>query len=464
MNVRVFQPNFNARGIEKSFSPETLAAILARYSRKGEGIEEILKILEKTPVEKFEETVWSFLDYGHASIGGLTGGVPVGVDKVSMLLPYLTFFLQPKQDGQETSTRYVEFKPAGLEKPENFGIPQRFHEQWYRVMLEGFAINQELTSRLDILGKQNPELVGILPSANDKTRARMIKNFGFDRARYTLPVAGLTNFGEIMTSREWAESIKYLDSFDLPCSKDLAKELRKEITEVTPRLMKHSLSRDITRNFANDFLDRGIDYLLQNGINVGQVDDEVEVKVHTPLRSKYIHPSRSEEELIDLAFSGKSNRYDFGKGYPEKLKIEVLWNNMSIAEARDMNRQRPCKKDTLLAPIGFYMPEISMDEMKKEGGQLYERYKTFLDDRTNLMKKILNSENPRAYTGCLLLGDQTPFEMHTTGDHIAYVLELRTGAGVHFRYDDHCRQAYQKLAKESPALARHIKLGTGEPE
>ena len=38
-----------------------------------------------------------------------------------------------------------------LEKPENFGIPKRFHEEWYKVMLEGFAINKELTARLDEL-------------------------------------------------------------------------------------------------------------------------------------------------------------------------------------------------------------------------------------------------------------------------------------------------------------------------
>ncbi|VVB80407.1 Uncharacterised protein [uncultured archaeon] len=464
MKVEVLKPSFKVKESGLEFSPEVLAAIFARYSRNGEGITDILKGLEKTPVDKFQDAVWKWLDYGHASIGGLTGGIPTGVDRVSMLIPYLGFFLQPKQDGQETSTRYVEFKPEGLEKPSEFGIPERFHQEWYRVMLEGFAINKDLTAKLDELGKNNPELAKIPSTANDKVRTRMIKNFGFDRSRYTLPVAGLTNFGMVMTAREWTQTIQYLDSFDIKSSRDLAGMLREGITEVAPKLMKHSFGTDRTRSFADDFLDRGVQYLLRNGVNTSQAQDEVIVEVHNPVRSGYIHPELTDEQLMDLSFKGKQNRYDFAKGLAEKTFVSILWNNMAIAEARDINRQRPCKKDTLLAPIGSYMPDISVEEMKKGDGKLYQRYQRFLDDRAKLMTSILNSENPRAYTGCLLLGDQTPFELHTTGDHLAYVTELRTGIGVHFRYEDHMRRVHKQLTEKRPDLAKHIVLGKGEPE
>ncbi|MDP7197327.1 MAG: hypothetical protein QF864_14205, partial [SAR202 cluster bacterium] len=98
MEVRTFTPTYFSKNHDIEMGPEMVAAIFARYSRQGEGLNAILTQLENTPKDKFEESVWKFLDYGHASIGGLTGSIPTGIDNVSMLSPYLAFFLQPKQD------------------------------------------------------------------------------------------------------------------------------------------------------------------------------------------------------------------------------------------------------------------------------------------------------------------------------------------------------------------------------
>lgn len=466
MNITTFEPNFKNKAQSKlEISSEMLAAILARYSRKGEGMESILSILSRTPTDKFEDAVWGWLDYGHASIGGLTSGIPVGIDKVPMIVPYLSFFVQPKQDGQETSTRYVEFKPEGLAHPSEFDIPTRFHSKWYETMLEGFAINKELSQKLDTLGTSNPELAKIPSDATPKERARMVKNFGFDRARYTIPLAGLTNFGLIMTAREWAQTLQYISSFgqNLPVFNEVGLQTKQELQRNIPRLMKHSGPSDRTTSFANQFLERGVEYLIQNGVNTENVADVVKTEVFVPnLLNSYLDSRQSLEQGLNTSFEGKKTRYDLAKGLAEKIHVAIYWNNMSIAECRDINRQRPCKKDTLLAPIGSYMPQISMDVMNESG--LADRYKRFLDRRADLMMNIVRSENPHAYVGCLLLGDQTPFELHTTGDHFAYVVELRTGRGVHFRYDDHVRQAYASIDKQIPELTKHIKLGTGEPE
>jgi hypothetical protein len=464
MKLRVFTPTYESEDHNLQMTPEMVAAIFARYSRQGEGLDAILEQLENTPNEKFEETVWKFLDFGHASIGGLTGTIPVAMDRVSMLSPYLSFFLQPKQDGQETSTRYVEFKPEGLAAPESFGIPERFHSRWYDVMMEGFRINKQLVGVLDDLASKHPELTKIDPNLPKKTQERMLKNFGLDRARYTIPMAGLTNFGLVMTSREWAETIKYMGSFDFPESKKLGAGLREQISRVTPRLMNHSMPTDRTLSFANDFLDRGVEYILKNGIYTGSVEDEVFVETNIPTRPPYIHPGLSLPRELAVNFEGKKTRYDFAKGLAEKIRILVAWNNMSIAEARDINRQRPCTKDTLLAPIGSYMPEISIDLMREGKGELFGNYSQFLENRAELMTEIVNSEAPRSYVGCLLLGDQTPFELHTNASHFAYVAELRTSMGVHFRYDQHMRDAHKEVVEQIPGLEPYIELGTGEPE
>lgn len=463
MRVRVFTPHYESKEHDLEMSPEMVAAIFARYSRQGEGLDAILDQLERTPPEKFEESVWKFLDYGHASIGGLTGTIPVGMDKVSMLSPYLAFLLQPKQDGQETSTRYVEFNAEGLAGPESFGIPERFHQKWHDVMLKGFDINKKLVTKLNELTIESPELTRIDQNLPPKVQERMRRNFGFDRARYTIPMAGLTNFGLVMTTREWAETIKYMSSFDFPESKELGAELRHQIGNVAPRLMKHSSPTDRTLSFANDFLDRGVAYLLENGVNTGMVEDEVSVEVYNPNKSRYINQGMSLAEELAKNFEGKKNRYDYATGLAEKIRISVLWNNMSIAEARDINRQRPCVKDTLLAPIGFYMPETSINLMKQDS-ELFDNYSGFLEDRASLVTQIVNSESPRSYVGCLLLGDQAPFELHTNASHFTYVTELRTSMGVHFRYDKHMRDAHKEIVSKIPELKPYVELGTGEPE
>jgi hypothetical protein len=463
MEVRTFTPTYFSENHDVEMSPEMVAAIFARYSRQGEGLNAILTQLENTPKDKFEESVWKFLDYGHASIGGLTGSIPTGIDNVSMLSPYLAFFLQPKQDGQETSTRYVEFKPEGLATPDSFGIPERFHDRWYETMLDGFDINKKLVGKLNKLAEESPELTRIDTSLPAKVQSRMRKNFGFDRARYTIPMAGLTNFGLVMTAREWAETIKYASSFDFPESRELGDALRENIAEVAPRLMKHSEPTERTQSYADKFLDRGVEYLLENGVNTGMVEDIVSVETHIPKNTLHATSGRSLSEELAKNFDGKKTRYDYAKGLAEKIRISVSWNNMSLAEARDINRQRPCVKDTLLAPVGSYMPDICVDLMKNNG-ELFDQYSRFLDQRAELMDGIINSEAPRSYVGCLLLGDQTPFELHTSAAHFAYVTELRTSMGVHFRYDQHVRDAHQEVVEQIPELDSYIKLGTGEPE
>ncbi|MEM4182106.1 MAG: FAD-dependent thymidylate synthase [Candidatus Pacearchaeota archaeon] len=461
MNIFFLNPEYKIKG-ETNISPELLAAIFARFSRKGEGLEGIISDLEKTPRDKFEDRIWSFLDYGHASISELTGVIPMGADKVSMLVPYLAFFVQPKQSGQETSTRYVEFKKEGLAEPRDFGIPERFHQEWYELMLEAFEIHQELTKRLDLLGKEKPELARIPDDASSKERERMIRNFGFDRSRYFLPMSSLTNFGLEMSGREWAQTLQYLDSFNFPEAREFSFLVRENLKAILPRLLKHSFPSDRTLSFASDFLERGAEYLREHGINSENLEDEVVVNVYQPPRSPFIHPKLTNEEIVDLSFRGKKNRYDFAKGLPEKIFVNVQWNNIALAEARDLNRHRPCKKDTLLAPVGFYLPEISVEEMKRDS--LWERSRKFLERRNYLMRNILSSENPSSYIGCLLLGDQTPFEISTTSDHFAYISELRTGRGAHFRYAEHLRKAYEQLKEIRPDIAKHIKLGLAEPE
>src|SRR6202044_682687 len=67
-------------------TPELLASVLARYSRSTEGIPAILAKVEHANPDASIDRILKFVDYGHASIGGLTGGLAVALDGGSMWL------------------------------------------------------------------------------------------------------------------------------------------------------------------------------------------------------------------------------------------------------------------------------------------------------------------------------------------------------------------------------------------
>ncbi len=468
VSIYVFKPEFSEEHIEgHRLEPEVMAAVLARFSRTGDGMKKILADLadlDFSDSKKMVDRILRFIDYGHQSIGGLTGGVPIGVDGVSMLTPYMTFFNQPKQDGQETSTRYCEYKPEGLAHPSAFNVPERFHKEWYPIMLEGFNISSLVCAELDRQVTENPTLARIPKDATPKEADRMKRNYGFDRARYTLPVAALTNFGVIMTGREWTDTLKLLSASTIPEMIDLASEIRPPLDKMLPHLMKHSFPTDMATEYMKNFFGRGAEYIRHNGVNTDELPDAVVTNVQLPEENGLIERMNnfSLEDRFDNAFKGKKNRYDIARGYPEKVHVSTYWNNMSIAEARDINRQRPCQKDTLLAPVGFYMAPEMKDAIDKLG--LRGRYISLQEKRAELLENLANSTSPESYASALFLGDQTQFELHTNASHMTYVIELRTGRGVHFRYDDHVRQAFESFEKQLPEWTKHIQLGTGEPE
>ena len=82
-------------------TPELLASVLARYSRSNEGIGAILDKVDIANPDASIDRILKFVDYGHASIGGLTGGLAIALDDISMWLAYKLFEIAQMADGQE---------------------------------------------------------------------------------------------------------------------------------------------------------------------------------------------------------------------------------------------------------------------------------------------------------------------------------------------------------------------------
>lgn len=428
-------------------TPELLASVLARYSRSNDGLEAILAKVDPANPGASIDRILRFVDYGHASIGGLTGGIAVAVDDVSMWLALKLFELSPMADGQESSTRYIELSPAGLPEPGALGIPQELAGDWRAVMADAFAAYRAEYQRLETVGAARPDLVRVPPGAKPAVAERMRRNYALDRARYFIPLATRTNAALVMSARMWALTVRQLASLPQPEARRCAELLRAELMLFAPRLMRHATAEASFERHALLELERSVT-LGRARLAHAPLADEVWVNVDcaTP-------PFLDEPQTLAEALSGRANRYAQTGLAVRRMRVACAWNNMAVAELRDLNRHRTGQRWSPLIQAGFYTPP-EIDRAPHAG---------LLERQTRLLGDLLRRGEP-AYVAALLLGSQTPFEHATHADKFIYEAELRTGLGAHFRYAEHLSAALKAFFEQVPEARAWIVEGTAEPE
>jgi hypothetical protein len=158
-------------------------------------------------------------------------------------------------------------------------------------------------------------------------------------------------------------------------------------------------------------------------------------------------------QSLPEAFAGKDNRYSVAGAAVKRMFVRFAWNNIALAELRDLNRHRTGHRFSPLAPVGFYLPP----------GVSHPRQAALLERQRALVTKLAAEPNGAHYYA-YLLGDQVAFEHSTHADKFIYEVELRTGMGAHFRYAEHLAAACREFVKLVPEAAPFIQIGTAEPE
>jgi thymidylate synthase ThyX len=431
-------------------TPELLASTLARYSRSNKGIDSILAGIDWSDPDKSVDQVFRFLDYGHASIGGLTGGIAMAIDRCSFFLAMKLFDIAQLADGQESSTRYIEMVPTSLPQPAEIGIPAEHAAEWQSVMEDAFVIYREVYRELDRQAQENPDVVRYPAGASDKVRERLRKNYALDRARYFIPFATETNVGLVMTARVWAQTIRQLDAQPFPEAVECAGKLRAELGKLTPRLIRHSFKDRASSEQAQAEIEYGTDQIRRNRVGIANLPDKTFVGVE---RS---YPAFMPDlQSVADAFAGKENRYSLSGSAVKRMLVRFAWNNIALAELRDLNRHRTGHRFSPLLPVGFYLPAGVSHPRQAE---LLARYQALVEKLAAVAPA--NGSHVYAY----LLGTQVAFEHSTHADKFIYEVELRTGLGAHFRYAEHLAAACREFVKQVPEAAPFIELGTAEPE
>ena len=428
-------------------TPELLASVLARYSRSNDGIHTILDKVDIANPDASIDRILKFVDYGHASIGGLTGGLAIALDDVSMWLALKVFEIAQMADGQESSTRYITMDAANLPSPEEIGIPADLASRWQEIMARSFAAYHAEYERLDALGTAEPDRIRLPEGAKPAVVNRLRKNFALDRARYFIPMATRTNLALVQTSRMWATTVKHLDSLPHPEAKAAASLIREELVKQSPRLMRHSFSEQSYAAQAKQELAASLEMGLDR-LSTAPLADEVWVDVHRSTPS-WLPQTQS----VADALQHRQNRYGYQGMATRRMMVGFAWNNMALAELRDLNRHRTGHRWTPCIQAGFYLPpEIDRAD-----------HDTLLADQAALTKELMERGSAN-YVYSLLLGAQTPFEHSTHADKFIYEVELRTGMGAHFRYAEHASAVLREFLDQVPEARDWVTEGTAEPE
>ena len=428
-------------------TPELLASVLARYSRSNEGLAKILERVDLANPDESIDRILKFVDYGHASIGGLTGGLGVAIDHVSMWLAYKIFEISTMADGQESSTRYITMDAANLPAAEELGVPDDLAPRWRELMARAFAAYHAEYARLEALGLAEPERVRVPRDARPAVVTRIRKNYALDRARYFVPFATRTNLALVQSSRMWAQTVKHLDSLPQLEARAAAAAIREELLKLSPRLLRHSGAEPSYQEQARQELAAAHRLGLER-LSAAPLADAVWVKVDrdTP-------PWLPEHQPVVEALRHRGNRYGQCGPAIRRMRVTFAWNNLAIAELRDLNRHRTGHRYTPLIQAGFYLPP-EVPRAPNAG---------LLADQLGLTRELHQRGSP-AYVYSLLLGAQTPFEHSTHADMFIYEAELRTGMGAHFRYAEHLSASLGEFFRQVPDAKAWVAEGTAEPE
>jgi len=428
-------------------TPELLASVLARYSRSNEGLAAILGKVDIGNPDASIDRILKFVDYGHASIGGLTGGLAVALDGISMWLAYKIFEISQMADGQESSTRYITMDAANVPGPDSLGIPEDLAPRWQAMLARAFSAYHAEYGRLDALAAAEPNRVRYPADAKPAVVSRLRKNYALDRARYFIPLATRTNVGLVQTSRMWAQTVKSLDSLPHPEARAAARLIRDELTKQSPRLMRHSFAERSYQEQASQELAASL-ALGRERLSTAPLADEVWVRV-----DRTAPPWLPETQSVAEALRHRTNRYGQQGTATRRMRVAFAWNNMALAELRDLNRHRTGSRTTPLIQAGFYLPpEIG-----------HRDHAGLLDEQAALTRELMLRGSP-AYAYSLLLGAQTPFEHSTHADKFIYEAEIRTGMGAHFRYAEHLSAALREFFAQVPEAREWVVEGAAEPE
>ncbi|MDE0243314.1 MAG: FAD-dependent thymidylate synthase [Candidatus Kaiserbacteria bacterium] len=406
----------------RQVDPETYAAIGASLSRNPSPLR--ARLGELTDLQKKRIIGRYFRDYGHNSVGEM-GHLFLSVEDISMLaaMQLISF---ARFQGQEASTRYIDFSEVRYTLPSQMQEDQGVHD----LMHAWFDLYSEVNERLveHYVTKEG------MKEGQARPRA-------FDIAGAFLPSAAKTSVVIACDIRNLIEHARKLRSYEGEEIQHISRHLLAVIDHLCPNSVR---SIDMEESVSNDTDRHAVSFFegeLQRSFEGFRNSDP---EPRWTLRPWELRPKlwgKTREEIIRLLRSEEVGRYG----------QVTCAGRVSFRSLRELMRHRPNVKiwsfawrergtsstpawrdesETLYPPQFCPWYLLRIPDTHQEG--IRERVQQLMATTTAIGIESYVRTVGRKPAGVLLpMGAEVLFELTATLDKWMYLLHLRSGLKVH---------------------------------
>jgi len=377
---------------------ETLAMLQALYSRSPASVEQHLEKVFKEGAKAFMETY--YIGYGHESIGQCAS-ITLFIEGVSFLAAK-AIQSDPYYNGQESSTRYMDFSNATWTNPFPCEETEALFEEsirWYKKIFE-----QTYESLCWSVEKSSED--------SELVIERTLKAKAFDVARGFLPIGLHTNLSWHGTLDGIRKHLKVLAVSPVEEVRYIAKTIWRELS------LKYegTFPKDLYKNEKEKAY-----YILQSNLQYIDIDPQEDQSVY---KNNSLFMYALSEELLSERQRGQR----IPRAFDMYGDIEQTFT-LDYGSFRDLQRHR---HGVMIMPLASSFELNDFYEQYLTGELKLEFWK-FTQDRKETLASLqeyegFSQENLQHYH---LLGENVNFRMKFALPQAVYIAELRSQQTVH---------------------------------
>ena len=419
---------FRLAALINNIEPEMVAAIGANLSRNPGSLRS--RLGDMSPERKERIIGGSFKTYGHNSIGDMAHTQLISVEGVSMVAA-MNSILFPKFDGQEASTRYINFGNAEYILPEKLRQGLRYDEYAQFIIRTWFDLYKDVTEYMTWYFKeQGVSEKEIVPMVCDITGA-------------FLPIATKTTTAICCDARSIIDHAWEMQTYGGEI-KLIGEHLLAVVDHLCPNAVDFDNAPDGIefRSLIRDMMDR--EMLATAPFSGAAKKGRPRMSLENLSGEKLLRFLRDQPPhiLANVFDAEEIGRYGSVTGSAQ----------ISFRSLRDMFRHRPHTK--LWSPRTMVGADMVNEEASAGLLNFAPWYLDQLPDRLRervvkkmdplltrgsgeINKYIRNRHlNPIEQTYLVPMGVQTPFEMTGNLDKMFYMIRQRSGPKVHTEVRD----------------------------
>ena len=468
--------------------PEVGGYGMAKFSRSLKPYQETVIGLDQEKAAEFYRTF--YLKYRHKSVADLAHGIFI-FQNISNYPAREALWDDSLLDGQESSTRYLDFTKQGICLPEEIR-QSKFRRDFERLSKKMVKENAAFQKLLYPYTKEQLDKNPAFKAVPEKRKQSLAKSKVFDIARQLLPTGHYTNLGLTMSARTAERLTNNLLANPFLEVRQVAEDLREAMTKknafvpnrnfvqmpkihimptigsfIQPNryrqkvfvLLKEWAAANLSLEKIDAFPDQKVVLIRPHNLELETLTSFLyQISPYSYRQLLYFVERlslRKRKELFKIIYSlrGQDDELlrEMSSGY--RLIFDIT---SDFGSHKDLHRHRRCIKiaKPFTSRYGYVMPQ----QIERAG--LRERYQKNMDEVGKLACKI---EAEKSYplniaSGALLgYGWRRRYLMKMDARELQYIVELRTRPEGHFYYREITWLMYQAFKKYFPHQAKYIR-------